>query len=89
MPLGHGDPRDARRGEAPVEGARRPTRRPQPDTKVERGFVISQAPPAGNHVHKGDTVELVVSTGKPQVEVPEVIGFTQDAALADAERART
>jgi serine/threonine-protein kinase len=54
----------------------------QPDSKVERGFVISQAPPAGNHVHKGDTVELVVSTGKPQVEVPSVIGFTQDAALA-------
>jgi beta-lactam-binding protein with PASTA domain len=54
----------------------------QPDSKVERGFVISQAPPAGNHVHKGDTVELVVSTGKPQVEVPQVIGFTQDAALA-------
>jgi serine/threonine-protein kinase len=54
----------------------------QPDSKVERGFVISQSPPAGNHVHKGDTVELVVSTGKPQVEVPGVIGFTQDAAIA-------
>jgi beta-lactam-binding protein with PASTA domain len=53
----------------------------QPDSVVERGFVISQSPPAGNHVHKGDTVELVVSTGKPQVEVPQVIGFTQDAAL--------
>src|SRR3954452_21062944 len=53
-----------------------------PDAKGGRGFVISPSPPAGNHVHKGDTVELVVSTGKPQVEVPQVIGFTQDAALS-------
>jgi serine/threonine-protein kinase len=54
----------------------------EPSAKVSRGLVISQQPPAGNHLHKGDTVELTVSSGKPQVDVPPVVGFTQEAAIA-------
>jgi beta-lactam-binding protein with PASTA domain len=55
----------------------------QPDSTVAVGFVISQSPPPGNHVHKGDTVELVVSTGKPQIDVPNEIGQQQSVAVAD------
>jgi serine/threonine-protein kinase len=53
----------------------------QPDSTVARGFVISQSPDAGNHVHKGDSVDLYISTGPPQVEVPNVIGQQQSAAI--------
>ncbi len=38
------------------------------------GIVFDQNPPAGDRIHKGDTVVITVSTGKPKIEVPDVRG---------------
>jgi beta-lactam-binding protein with PASTA domain len=42
--------------------------------------VISQSPIAGTQVATGSAVALVVSSGPPQVAVPNVVGLTQAAA---------
>ncbi|MFI5797071.1 Stk1 family PASTA domain-containing Ser/Thr kinase [Streptomyces sp. NPDC051677] len=42
--------------------------------------ICSQDPAFGQKVNKGDTVNLVVSTGAPKVVVPSVLGKTQDEA---------
>jgi serine/threonine-protein kinase len=49
------------------------------------GTVFDQNPQAGDHANKGDTVLIVVSKGKPKVEVPDVRKDT----LADAVRTLT
>ncbi|MFJ3231402.1 Stk1 family PASTA domain-containing Ser/Thr kinase [Streptomyces sp. NPDC086787] len=41
---------------------------------VPKGSVCSQDPKAGVNVNKGDTINLVVSTGAPKVAVPSVLG---------------
>jgi beta-lactam-binding protein with PASTA domain len=48
--------------------------------EVPRGNVISQAPSAGSSVSEGSSVSLVVSLGPPLTTVPDVLGFTQEAA---------
>jgi serine/threonine-protein kinase len=55
----------------------------KPDDTIARGLVIDQDPLAGNHVPKGDTIELSVSTGKPQVDVHNEIGQQQTVAVVD------
>ncbi|MEW1772937.1 Stk1 family PASTA domain-containing Ser/Thr kinase [Streptomyces sp. NPDC086777] len=45
-----------------------------------KGSVCSQDPTAGSDVNKGDTVNLVVSTGAPKVVVPSVVGQNIDDA---------
>ncbi|HVM11919.1 MAG TPA: Stk1 family PASTA domain-containing Ser/Thr kinase [Actinomycetota bacterium] len=54
--------------------------------EVERGRVVSQSPAGGATLEAGETVELVVSRGRPPVEVPDVRGrSTADAtALLEA-----
>ena len=47
---------------------------------VPAGSVISQIPTAGTQVATGSAVTLVVSTGPPQVAVPDVVGLTEAAA---------
>jgi beta-lactam-binding protein with PASTA domain len=47
--------------------------------KVEEGHVLSQRP-ANGEAPEGSEVAVVVSKGPPPVEVPEVIGLTQEAA---------
>jgi beta-lactam-binding protein with PASTA domain/predicted Ser/Thr protein kinase len=54
----------------------------QPSPDVSEGDVISQNPTAGTHVSRGATVTIVVSTGKPQVDVPDVIGMTEEGATS-------
>ena len=49
--------------------------------KVEKGNVISQSVSADTQVAKGSTVNLVVSLGKKQVEVTNVVGQTKDNAV--------
>ena len=44
------------------------------------GQVADQDPPGGTKIGKGSTVTLTVSTGKPKVKVPNVVG--QDVASA-------
>ena len=41
---------------------------------MPEGDVISQNPAAGTKVARGSTVTITVSTGKPQVDVPDVVG---------------
>jgi eukaryotic-like serine/threonine-protein kinase len=49
---------------------------------VEKGVVISQSPPAGDHLQRGGTVSITVSTGKPTVTVPAVVGKNRDDAVS-------
>jgi serine/threonine-protein kinase len=49
---------------------------------VENGIVISQSPLAGDHLQRGGTVTITVSTGKPKVNVPSLIGKTRDDAVS-------
>ena len=44
------------------------------------GDVISQDPAAGTELSRGSTVTITVSTGRPQVDVPDVIGLSEDSA---------
>ncbi|MGW3193538.1 Stk1 family PASTA domain-containing Ser/Thr kinase [Streptomyces sp. NPDC001118] len=55
-----------------------PTRKPCDNEP--KGKVCSQDPKAGTDVKKGDTINLVVSTGAPKVAVPSVLGKTFDDA---------
>ncbi|WP_327344721.1 Stk1 family PASTA domain-containing Ser/Thr kinase [Streptomyces europaeiscabiei] len=46
----------------------------KPCENQKKGNVCEQNPQAGIKVKKGDTIDLVVSTGAPKVAVPSVIG---------------
>jgi serine/threonine-protein kinase len=50
---------------------------------VARGRVVRSDPAARTKVSAGDPVDLVVSTGKPDVVVPYVVGKDKDAARQD------
>ncbi|MFJ2828712.1 Stk1 family PASTA domain-containing Ser/Thr kinase [Streptomyces sp. NPDC087263] len=50
-----------------------------------KGNICSQDPKAGVDVNKGDTVNLVVSTGAPKVTVPSVLGDSLDDARSELE----
>ncbi|MEV5232909.1 Stk1 family PASTA domain-containing Ser/Thr kinase [Streptomyces pseudogriseolus] len=50
-----------------------------------KGNVCDQDPAAGTTVEKGDTINLVVSTGAPKVAVPSVIGDSVEDAKAELE----
>jgi beta-lactam-binding protein with PASTA domain/predicted Ser/Thr protein kinase len=54
----------------------------QPSEDVLKGYVIDQDPNAGQHAVKNSTVDLKVSTGKPKVVVPAVIGKSRDDAVS-------
>jgi eukaryotic-like serine/threonine-protein kinase len=41
------------------------------------GDVISQSPAGGTELARGETVTITVSTGRPQVDVPDVIGLSE------------
>jgi beta-lactam-binding protein with PASTA domain/tRNA A-37 threonylcarbamoyl transferase component Bud32 len=56
-----------------------------PNPTVQAGLVVSQDPAPKAKADQGSTVKLVVSTGVEQVNVPNVVGFTQ----ADAQAALT
>lgn len=49
--------------------------------EVEKGNVIRTDPPAGEAVKDGDKVEVVVSTGKEQISVPDTAGKTVTDAI--------
>jgi eukaryotic-like serine/threonine-protein kinase len=46
------------------------------------GDVISQTPAGGTKVARGETVTIVVSTGRPKVDVPDVVGISEERASA-------
>ena len=50
---------------------------------VEKGRIIRQEPQAGDVIQKGDTISLVVSRGPQMMEMPNVIGQTQESAVQE------
>jgi serine/threonine-protein kinase len=54
---------------------------------VEQGFVFDQNPNASTGVEKGSLVVIDVSTGKPQVTIPNVVGQNQTDAVEELTRA--
>ena len=52
----------------------------QSSTTVPSGSVVSENPAAGGRASSGSAVNLVVSSGPPQVVVPNVVGATQSIA---------
>ncbi|MGW1168731.1 Stk1 family PASTA domain-containing Ser/Thr kinase [Streptomyces sp. NPDC002550] len=54
----------------------------KPCDNQPKGNVCSQDPKAGADVKKGDTITLVVSTGAPKVDVPDVTSLPYDQAEA-------
>jgi len=52
------------------------------ESDVAEGDVISQNPTAGTRVSRGDTVTIVVSTGTPKVDVPDVVGMSEERATS-------
>lgn len=59
----------------------------QPDDEVPANFVISQDPDRDLYVDPNEAVDLVVSTGKPEVAVPSVIGISRREARTVLEEA--
>ncbi|MGE5274463.1 MAG: Stk1 family PASTA domain-containing Ser/Thr kinase [Verrucomicrobiota bacterium] len=54
----------------------------RPDDKVPETMVVSQDPGAGTRTDKGNPVTIVVSTGLPKVDVPDVRGDQATDAVA-------
>ena len=52
------------------------------DETVAPGQVADEEPPSGTKIGKGSTVTLHVSTGKPKVKVPDVVGQSVTDAVA-------
>ena len=65
-----------------AEGLKVGPQKSQSSSSVPSGSVIGTDPAAGNNVQAGTSVSIIVSTGQPQVSVPNVIGDTKSAALA-------
>jgi serine/threonine-protein kinase len=65
------------RGRLEKAGLKASEREENSDT-VAQGRVISVSPSEGQKVDKGSSVTLVVSSGKPQVQVPDVVGKSFD-----------
>ena len=59
----------------------------QDSEDVPEGDVISQNPAAGTDLARGSTVTITVSTGKPQVVVPDVVGMKEPKANSALSRA--
>jgi eukaryotic-like serine/threonine-protein kinase len=53
---------------------------PRPSESIERGIAIRTVPEAGEQVERGERVQLFVSSGPEQVEVPGVTGLSRDSA---------
>ena len=57
------------------------------NSDVEEGVVFAQDPQEGTRVDPGDVVRIDVSSGKPEVTIPSVIGQTSEDAVAELTRA--
>jgi eukaryotic-like serine/threonine-protein kinase len=50
------------------------------ESDEQEGDVIAQSPSGGTELTRGETVTITVSTGRPQVDVPDVIGLRERSA---------
>lgn len=53
---------------------------------VDAGKIISQDPPAGTKADEGSTVNVVVSSGKQAIKVPDLTNMTADEARQELEK---
>jgi eukaryotic-like serine/threonine-protein kinase len=60
----------------------RPVPREESSDSIPRGIVIRQEPEAGERIERGNAVRYFVSSGKPRVQVPEVVGARESDAVA-------
>jgi serine/threonine-protein kinase len=59
----------------------------KPSPTVPKGQVMGQNPAQGTQVNVGSTVTIDVSTGPDSAGIPNVVGFTQDAATTALQQA--
>jgi serine/threonine-protein kinase len=59
----------------------------QSSDTVEKDKVIGTDPPAGTGAAKGSKVKLIISTGKEQVRVPDVVGLSEARATSELQNA--
>ena len=52
----------------------------RPSETIEEGIATRTVPAAGEEVERGERVQLFVSSGPEQVEVPDVTGLSRDSA---------
>lgn len=64
-----------------------PVEDPRPDPQVPVGLVVSSDPIAGKRLPVGSEIRLVVSTGKPILSVPNVMGMSPTDARVALENA--
>jgi len=64
-----------------------PQVRPVSNSDVEEGVVFNQSPTEGTRVDKETVVTIDVSSGKPEVTIPSVVGQTVEDAVAELTRA--
>ncbi len=59
-----------------------------PNADVQPGYVYEQQPEPGTKQPRGSIVTILVSSGKPKVTVPSLVGKSRDAAVAELTRLR-
>lgn len=59
------------------------TRAEEHHEEIAAGTVIRTDPPAGTEIKQGASVQLVVSAGPAPIEVPQVVGAAEAAAMED------
>ncbi|HLE98416.1 MAG TPA: Stk1 family PASTA domain-containing Ser/Thr kinase [Gaiellaceae bacterium] len=52
------------------------------NSDIQEGYVFEQDPTEGTRVDKESTVLISVSSGKPEVEIPGVVGLSVESAVA-------
>ncbi|HEU0055786.1 MAG TPA: Stk1 family PASTA domain-containing Ser/Thr kinase [Gaiella sp.] len=57
-----------------------------PNADVQPGYVYQQDPEEGTKQPRGSIVTILVSSGKPKVTVPSLVGKSRDAAVAELTR---
>jgi serine/threonine-protein kinase len=57
------------------------------NSDVEEGVVFAQSPTEGTRVEEETVVLIDVSSGKPEVEIPSVVGQSRDSAVAELTQA--
>jgi beta-lactam-binding protein with PASTA domain len=63
-----------------------PNVRRLPNADAQPGYVYQQQPDPGTKQPRGSIVTILVSSGKPKVTVPSLVGKTRDAAVAELTR---
>ena len=74
--------------EADVRAAGFEPQSEQAESAKPKGLVIAQRPEGGSELEDGKAVLLTISAGPPRETVPDVVGQTQEAAVADLTAAK-